>query len=604
MKHATTLALVFGALLASPAVASPDETGWQTSTDFPAIGDAGAKRDSKATFRVVWRSFPPTLRTDGPNSNLVQTSTVHSLMYESLIQVHPDTEEFIPYLADKWKIETDKAAGTQTFTFHISDKATWADGSPVTSEDVAKTFWHLTQEDRNDPSNVMTFTEGFNVPVIVDAKTIKVTTKKLNWRLFLYFGGTPIYPAKQVGVPGKEFLKDYNWKFMVGSGPYSMAKESALKKGDSLTITRRSDWWAENERWATNTYNFKKVKFVVVRDQELEYEMFKKGELDHYQVSKAQRWVEELPKEEIIKQGWVKQRKVSNQAPQGFSGLVFNMRKWPFKDRRVRLAFAHLFNREKLMEKLFFNQYEYTDSYLPGRDWGNGANNERVKFDPDMAAELLDEAGFQDEDDDGYLIDKKGRRLEVTLEFYPQGWERIWLVIKPDFEDNGIKFNLKLVDGATMIKKISERQFTIHFQGWGALNFPNPETSWRSSLADKNANNNTPGFKNDRVDELCEKYNTTFDRAEQKKITREIDKIVFNEHPYALGWYGPFLRVLYWDKYGHPENYFTRTGQVLNNELLLRWWFEPGKGKAMQAAKEAGKALEQGTIDHKPWAGK
>ena len=42
-----------------------------------------------------------------------------------------------------------------------------------------------------------------------------------------------------------------------------------------------------------------------------------------------------------------------------------------FDDRGVRLAFAHLLNREKLMETLFFNEYTYIDSYFPGRDWGS-----------------------------------------------------------------------------------------------------------------------------------------------------------------------------------------------------------------------------------------
>jgi ABC-type transport system substrate-binding protein len=191
MKHATKtiLALAVGVLLAGPAVASPDEAGWTTATDYPEIGAPNANRDSKKTHRIVWRDFPPTLRTDGPNSNLTTTRTVHDLMFESLIQIHPNTEEFIPFLANEWKIETDKKAGTQTFSFKIDPKAKWADGSPVTAEDVHKSFWHRVQEDRSDPSNVLTFNEGFNEPVIVDERTIKVTTKKLNWRLFLYFGG-------------------------------------------------------------------------------------------------------------------------------------------------------------------------------------------------------------------------------------------------------------------------------------------------------------------------------------------------------------------------------------------------------------------------------
>ena len=29
-------------------------------------------------------------------------------------------------------------------------------------------------------------------------------------------------------------------------------------------------------------------------------------------------------------------------------------------------------------------------------------------------------------------------------------------------------------------------------------------------------------------------------------------------HNYALGWYANHQRILYWDRFGHPDNYFTR----------------------------------------------
>ena len=605
-----SLPLLLVMLLAAPvtvveaAPADDVNDGWLTATDYPPIGDPRAKRVPGSTFRISWPYFPPTLRTDGPSSNLVQTRTIHSLMFETLVGIHPETEEFIPSLASHWKIETDKENNRQTFWFRIDPRARWADGSAVTANDVAKTYWHMIQEDRNDPSNAMTYSEGFHPPEVVDERTIKVTTKKLNWRLFLYFSGMRIFPAKYIGIPGEQFLEDYNWKFMMGSGPYHLAKPEHIKKGDSLIITRRKDWWSENDPGSKNLYNFDRIKFLVVRDRELEFEMFKKGELDHFRVQRAQRWVEDIPQEELVQKGWVKRRKVYNQAPQGFSGFAFNMREKPFDDKRVRLAFSYLFNRERLMKKLFFNEYDYIDSYFPGRDWGNAEENPKIRFDPDRAAELLDEAGYQDYDDDGYLVNSEGKRLEITLTYGAQAWERIWLVVKPAYEEAGIKFNLKLIDGATLIKNVSDRQFNIHFQSWGALLFPNPETSWRSSLADKKANNNLPGFKNERVDELCARYNEIFDRTEQKKITREIDSIVFNEHPYALGWYANFHRILYWDQFGHPDTYFTRIGQDPEDDMIMTWWIDSGQENALKAAQEAGSKLPQGTVEHRPWAKK
>ena len=164
------------------------------------------------------------------------------MSWETLVQVHPETEEFIPCLASHWKIEKDEQAKTQTFWFHVDPRARWADGSPVTAEDVRTTWWHRTQEDRNDPMSMMTFKENYEEPQVIDKYTVKVKTKELNWRLFLYFGASmQIYPAKEVGVPGAEYLEDYNWKFPMGTGPYHLKPEN-LKKGESITMTRRGDW--------------------------------------------------------------------------------------------------------------------------------------------------------------------------------------------------------------------------------------------------------------------------------------------------------------------------------------------------------------------------
>ncbi len=587
-----------------------DPAEWTTATDYPAIGDPrSVKDDGSRPFISPWLTFPPTLRTDGPNSNLSTTRNLHALMFETLVQLHPETEEFIPCLASHWKIEDNPDGETQTLTFRIDERARWANGEPVTAADVYYSYWHRIQEDRKDPSNVMTFSEGYEMPVVVDRQTITVKTKKTNWRLFLYFSGMPIYPAAECSIPGEEFLTKYNWKFMVGSGPYELAADSDLKKGESITLTRRDDWWAENETWAKNTYNFRRLRYVVIRDSELTYEKFKVGELDWYRVTRAQRWVEEIPQEKDVQRGVIQKRKIYNQSPLGYGGFAFNMRKPPFDDRRVRLAFAHLFNRERLIEKLFFDQYVPINSMFPGRDWGNGDKNELIEFDADRALELLAEAGFKERDDAGYLVGPDGKRLKITFAFGNQSFERIWLVVKEDYEAAGIEFELKLLDASTLMKLITDRQFSMHFQTWGALLFPNPETALRSDLADKTANNNIPGFKNAEVDALLERYNKVFDRKEQKQITREIDRLFCAEIPYAFGWTADYARILYWNRFGHPDTYLTRIEQYPDNSMILLWWYDAARETALQEALESGGEMPQYDGDGeerivKPWAGK
>lgn len=580
-------------LALSPALKAADNfnpEGWDTNRDFPIIGSEKAKKGGTITF--FWSSYPPTLRTNGPNSNLSTTREIHGLLYESLIGLHPETLEYMPGLADYWKISDDK----MKFRFHINPKAKWADQSPVTAEDVVESWRFRVRKDIKDPYSNMLYEERFEEPVAESECVVSVKAKKLNWRLFLYFGGMSIYPAKELKkLAGDRYLEDYNWKMFMGSGPYELKPEN-IKKDHSITVTKRKDYWAENARRNIGTNNFDEIKWIIIRDEELAFEKFKKGEVDYYVVGKAQRWVEECDFDKV-KKGWIQKKKIYTKSPEGFSGFAFNMRKSPFNDRNVRKAFAYLFNRERLIEKLFYDEYDFIDSYYPGSDWGN-PNNPRIRYNPRLASLLLKRAGWDKRNKEGWLV-KDGKPFELTLEYGYQSWGRIHKVIQEDYAKAGIKINLKLIDPRTLMKKVDERNFTLHFQSWGALLFPNPISSWSSKLADKLHNNNITGFKDKRVDKLCEEYDITFDRKKQKELIRKIDSIIFRHHPYALAWFANFTRILYYNKFGHPKTYFSKYGDY--RDLKTLWWFEPEKEKELEEAVKNGKKLPAGETIVRPW---
>ncbi|MDA8130535.1 MAG: extracellular solute-binding protein [Elusimicrobia bacterium] len=588
--------IILSALLFfSAAFAAADDfnpAGWETSRDFPLIGSPQAVKGG--TLRFFWTSFPPTLRTEGPNSNLSTLSQMQGLVYEALVGLHPETLEYMPGLADYWKISPDK----RTFYFHINPKARWADGSPVTAEDVVATWEFRTRKDIKDPYSLMMWGGSYDKPVVVSPSVVTVHTKKVHWRLFLYFGGMAIYPAKEMGkLTGEKYLSDYNWKMQMGSGPYELKPED-IKNQESVTLTRRKDYWGWGERHNTGLYNFDRITWQVILDEELAWEKFKKGELDYYVVSKAQRWAQECDFDKV-KDGWIQKRKIITGAPQGATGFAFNMRKPPFNDRNVRKAFAYLLNRKRLNEKLFFNQYTPIDSYFPGSIWAN-PDNPKVRYNPRMARLLLARAGWKKRNKDGWLVNDKGEIFEVTLEYGWPSWDRIFKVIQEDYQRAGIKFNLKLIDPATLMKKIGERNFTIAFQPWGAILFPNPISSWGSDLADTLNNNNTPGFKNKEVDELCSEYDLATDRKTQIKLVHKIDGLIFRAYPYALAWTSNFSRVMYYDRFGHPERYFSKIGDA--SDITTMWWLDPRKEKALDEAMEKGAKLPVGVTDQDPWA--
>jgi hypothetical protein len=57
-------------------------------------------------------------------------------------------------------------------------------------------------------------------------------------------------------------------------------------------------------------------------------------------------------------------------------------------------------------------------------------------------------------------------------------------------------------------------------------------------------------------------------------MMQRLDTILFEQHPYALAWYAPYWRVLYWDKFGHPPEYSERF--VADPPQIVRyWWLDP-----------------------------
>src|SRR5262245_58179865 len=103
--------------------------GWETNTKFDLIGDPHAVKGG--VFRDYQADYPATLRYIGPNLS-IWNATLHGLVYESLLGLHPTTLEYIPVLATHWQILPDKV----TYRFRLDPNARFNDNTPVTADDV------------------------------------------------------------------------------------------------------------------------------------------------------------------------------------------------------------------------------------------------------------------------------------------------------------------------------------------------------------------------------------------------------------------------------------------------------------------------------------
>ena len=192
--------------------------GWETNADYDLIGDPRAVKGG--VFREFQLDFPTTLRLNGPEANTVLNGMIGSMAYETLLGLHPTTLDYIPVLATHWQISADK----MTYRFRIDPNARFSDGQPVTADDVIASWSLMVDKGLQDPMTELVYTK-YDKPVAESNYIVRVTSKVLNWRNFLYFAASmPILPAHVLKtVNGDRYVKEYNFKLLPGTGPYTLS---------------------------------------------------------------------------------------------------------------------------------------------------------------------------------------------------------------------------------------------------------------------------------------------------------------------------------------------------------------------------------------------
>ncbi|RME23465.1 MAG: hypothetical protein D6798_13455, partial [Deltaproteobacteria bacterium] len=193
------------------------------------------------------------------------------------------------------------------------------------------------------------------------------------------------------------------------------------------------------------------------------------------------------------------------------------------------------------------------------------------------------EAGWTEKNDEGYRV-KDGEELSFNLQYASQLSERGLTVYQEELKDAGIRLNLELLTPAARWQNLREKEYDLSSSAWGALVFPNPESSWHSRYADQKDNNNVTGYANPEVDALIAQYDAEYDIQKRAKILQKIDGIIYHDHPYVLEHYLPSKRLLIANKFGMPEWGAPRFSDEYDS--LLVWWVDPERDATLAKARE------------------
>ncbi|MBI3968772.1 MAG: peptide ABC transporter substrate-binding protein [Chloroflexi bacterium] len=203
--------------------------------------------------------------------------------------------------------------------------------------------------------------------------------------------------------------------------------------------------------------------------------------------------------------------------------FVFNVKKAPFDNAKVRLAFARAINRDAYIKDMERGTGRALTGLIPPGQPGYLENIPEASFDAEAAKKLLAEAGFSG-----------GQGLPPITISYPSNVEfkvrMEWLA--DQFKQNlGIEIKLDPVE-AKVIQEALRRPETIpmfFLSGWCA-DYPDPN-NWLSFVFRSDSTVLRSGWSNAEFDRLTREADRELDPAKRLELYNQAQKILVQDAP-------------------------------------------------------------------------
>ncbi|CZF81274.1 MULTISPECIES: extracellular solute-binding protein [Grimontia] len=555
MFKLTTLAALSALAFTAQAAELPANLNWQTNWDDPVFASDKAKRGG--TLRTHLSSFPLTLRSVGPDSN----SGLRGYFLDEvpgLVTRHPDTLNWIPAIATDWAY----AGDNKTIYFKLNPKAKWNDGKPLTADDFVFMLQFYRSKDIVAPWYNDYYTKTIANVVKIDDHTIAASTvdEKNPEELMRTVGGLVPRP-QHFYASGKDkngdgvddnFVRKYNFKPEPSTGPYFV---DDIKKGKSVTFKHvGEDWWGYDNRYYQNRYNVDKIRMTVIRDTDVSRQHFEKGKLDIYDLTLPEIWHEKTDGD-AYKKGYIQKFWGFNETPQGGGGLWLNTAMPILDNINVRRGIMHATDFDGLIEKLIRGDYQRKPHAMgSGHGEYSWPDAKAPDFNIDKATEYFIKAGFDKIGSDGIRVNDKGERLSFELVYPLAFFTPRMAYLKEQSKLAGLEFSLKLIDGATGFKYVSEKKHQIAFINMGASETPGYWQYFHSDNANKPQTNNFTNFSTPELDKLIEQYRVEFDISKKHQQSKEMQRIIQEAAVVSPSYIVPWTRQGHWRWVKYPEN--------------------------------------------------
>ena len=250
-------------------------------------------------------------------------------------------------------------------------------------------------------------------------------------------------------------------------------------------------------------------------------------------------------------------------------GFIFNTRRAPFDDIKLRKALSQILDFDWINKNLFYNSYKQVNSFYPNTDLGNITPNDTRDMRTKMreATKLLKESGWVIKD--GKRVhEKTGEVMSFEILLDDPGQEKLALSYTRALKKLGIEPNVRVLDTAAFRARMNEYDFDMTLSHWNSTLSPGTEQYlyWSCESAKTSYRWNYAGICDPKVDAMAKRIPEAKTREELVNMTQNLDEMLQAGHYFSPLYYNPYDYVAYWNTIKRPET------TPLYGVVIETWW--------------------------------
>ncbi len=531
--------------------AAPVESGAETADSPPSTSPT-----TGGTLRIGWAGSPDTLNPG--TAVLTEAYTIFELVYDSMYQLELDGE-FTLELAESVDVSED---GT-VYTYKLRPGLMWHDGEPVTAADVA--FSYQLYQAQEDFPFLNVYTAYFETIEATDDQTVVLTlTEPIpnlpSQLIYLY-----ILPEHIWGAYDTESVAEFENETLIGSGPFKL---TGYEQNQFVQLAATKSHPIANP-------NIDEAIYQTFDNQDALVQALRTGQVD---------MIVEMPNTAVASLRREANIEVVSGPPlaPSVSDIFFNQvlpENCPpgdgvctghpaLLDRNVRLALAHATDKQQIIDVVLLGLGAPGRTLIPD-SLGVFYNDALIDypFDPVLANDILDQAGYLDTNGDGTREMPDGSRELVFRMNWPSDSTtapRTAELLSGMWGEIGVQLELQALDPDTLTAVCCPAfDFDIIIWGWGS----DPDPGFLLSVmltSEIPTGNSETGYSNPAYDELYAQQAVELDPDKRLELVWEMQRIVFDDVVYIIPFYAQSVQAYRTDRF---TGWRTEEGKIALEDL-------------------------------------